>query len=106
MNVFFQYQFKFCLATAGIEFSGPVKSDDKKIDLWMNGCNEVYTLEAKTKQAKENFALELRKVIQRQKELVKIVHRGMNGAQQNVRLSGDFLFSELESLIFLIPDIL
>jgi len=45
----------------------------------------LYTLEAKTKQARENFATELRKVINRQKELLRTFERGLNGVQQQVR---------------------
>lgn len=67
--------------------SGPVKNDDKKIDLWVNGRSELYTLEAKTKLAKENFSAELRKAINRQKELLRSVERGMNGVQQQVNLN-------------------
>jgi len=62
--------------------SCPVKNDDKKIDLWVNGRNEMYTLEAKTKQAKENFSVELRKVISKQKDHSRIVERGTNGVEQ------------------------
>jgi len=69
------------LATSGI---GIAKTDDKKIDLWVNGRNELYTLEAKTKLAKENFATVLRKVISKQMELFRTFDRGINGVQQQV----------------------
>ena len=63
------YGFKFCLATCSIGMSSVVKGEDKKIDLWLLGRNsDSYTLEAKTKKAKDEFASELRKVIVRQKE--------------------------------------
>ena len=63
------YGFKFCLATASLGMSSVVKGEDKKIDLWLLGRNsDSYTLEAKTKKAKDEFASELRKVIVRQKE--------------------------------------
>ena len=53
--------------------SSVVKGDERKIELWVHGRNEVYILEAKTKKAKEDFAGELRKVIIRQKEQVKVM---------------------------------
>ena len=31
------------------------------MELWVHGRNEIYTLEAKTKKAKEEFGAELRK---------------------------------------------
>jgi hypothetical protein len=30
--------------------SGSLKGDDKKLELWVNGRSEIYTLEAKNKQ--------------------------------------------------------
>jgi hypothetical protein len=36
-----QYQFKLCLATASLGVSGALKTDDKKLELWVNGRNEV-----------------------------------------------------------------
>ncbi|QQP32549.1 Uncharacterized protein FKW44_024255, partial [Caligus rogercresseyi] len=62
------YQFKFSLATSSLGMSSIVKGEDKKIELWMHGRGELYSLEAKTKKAKEDFAAELRRVIIRQKE--------------------------------------
>ena len=47
----FQYQFKLCLATSSLGVSGALKGDDKKLELWVNGRNEIYSLEAKNKQA-------------------------------------------------------
>ncbi len=46
---------------------------------------QIYTLEAKSKQAKENFATELRKVVQRQKEIQRSADQRTNGVQQQVR---------------------
>ena len=46
--------------------------------------SQIYTLEAKSKQAKENFATELRKVVQRQKEIQRSADQRTNGVQQQV----------------------
>lgn len=63
------YQFKMAMATSSLGMSCVVRGDDKKIELWVHGCNDLYTLEAiKGRQAKEDFAAELRKVIIRQKD--------------------------------------
>ena len=58
--------------------------DEKILELWVNGRNEIYTLEAKNKQAKENFAAELRKVVIRQKEIQRSADQRTNGVQQQV----------------------
>jgi hypothetical protein len=36
------------------------QGEEKKMELWVAGQSDVYTLEAKTKKAKEDFAAELR----------------------------------------------
>ena len=41
---------------------------EKKIEIWIIGQSDVYSLEAKTKKAKEDFANELRRVIIEQKD--------------------------------------
>ena len=41
---------------------------ERKIEIWIIGQSDVYSLEAKTKKAKEDFANELRRVIIEQKE--------------------------------------
>ena len=41
---------------------------ERKIEIWIIGQSDVYSLEAKTKKAKEDFANELRRVIIEQKD--------------------------------------
>ena len=63
------FQFKMAMATSSLGMSSVVRGDDKKLELWVHGRNELYSLEAiKGRQAKEEFAAELRKVIIRQKD--------------------------------------
>jgi hypothetical protein len=63
------FQFKMALTTTSLGMSSVVRSDEKKLELWVHGRNDLYTLEAvKGRQAKEEFAAELRKVIIRQKD--------------------------------------
>ena len=57
------------MATNSLGMSSIVRGDEKKIELWVHGRNDLYSLEAvKGRQAKEEFAAELRKVIIRQKD--------------------------------------
>ena len=62
------YHFKFCLALSGLGMCSIIKDEDKKMEVWISERSEVYRLEAKTKQAKENFALRLRAGIVKAKD--------------------------------------
>lgn len=48
--------------------SSIIKGAERKIEIWIIGQTDVYSLEAKTKKAKEDFANELRRVIIEQKD--------------------------------------
>ena len=48
--------------------SSIIRGAEKKIEIWIIGQTDVYSLEAKTKKAKEDFANELRRVIIEQKD--------------------------------------
>ncbi len=72
-----KFQFKFALATAGLGMSTVVRGDDRKMELWVHGRTELYTLEARSKKAKEEFGSELRKVILKQKEHRQLILRGV-----------------------------
>ena len=60
------YQFKFSLAIVNLGMSSVIKGDDKKLEIWIIGQSDVYSLGAKTRKAKEDFAVELRNVIIKQ----------------------------------------
>ena len=62
------YHFKFCLALANLGMSSIIKDEEKKMEIWISGQSEVYRLEAKTKQVKEEFASELKKWILKAKK--------------------------------------
>lgn len=40
------FQFKMAMATSSLGMSSVVRGDDKKIELWVHGRNELYSLEA------------------------------------------------------------
>ena len=62
------YNFKFSLAIPNLSMSSIIRGAEKKIEIWIIGQTDVYSLEAKTKKAKEDFANELRRVIIEQKD--------------------------------------
>ena len=79
------YQFKFSLAIANLGMSSVIKGDDKKMEIWIIGQSDVYSLGAKTRKAKEDFSLELRNVIIKQKERM---------ATRPVRISQSIVYNE------------
>lgn len=62
------YHFKFCLALACLGMSSIIKDEEKKMEIWLTEKTEIYRLEAKNKQAKDDFALKLRTGIVKAKE--------------------------------------
>jgi len=64
------YHFKFSLAIGNLGMSSIIKGAEKKMEIWIIGQSDVYSLEAKNKKAKEDFAAELRKVIIEQKDKI------------------------------------
>ena len=69
--------------------SSIIKGEEKKIDLWITGQSDVYTLEAKTKQAKDDFAVELRKVIVKHKEKEKLSNANGRTSRSQVAVYHD-----------------
>ena len=65
--------------------SSVIKGDDKKMEIWIIGQSDVYSLGAKTRKAKEDFSLELRNVIIKQKERM---------ATRPVRMSQSIVYNE------------
>ncbi|XP_023327389.1 guanine nucleotide exchange factor DBS [Eurytemora carolleeae] len=74
------YHFKFSLATSTLGMSSIIKNEEKKMELWLTGQADIYTLEAKSKKQKEDFAAELRKVIVEQKEKESSSRRSLHPA--------------------------
>jgi len=64
------YQFKFSLTVANLGMSSIIKGEEKKMEIWLSGQPDIYSLEGKTVNAKDDFAAELRKVILKEKENV------------------------------------
>ena len=64
------YHLKISLKIGNLGMSSIIKGAEKKMEIWIIGQSDVYSLEAKNKKAKEDFAAELRKVIIEQKEKI------------------------------------
>ena len=61
------YQFKLSLPITNMGMSSLIKGEERKMEIWIIGQPEAFTLEAKSKKAKDEFAGELRKVIAKEK---------------------------------------
>lgn len=59
-----------CTLLSSLGMSSIIKGAERKIEIWIIGQTDVYSLEAKNKKAKEDFAAELRRVIIEQKDKV------------------------------------
>ena len=59
-----------------------MQGEERKIELWIIGQSDVYSLDAKTRKGKEDFAVELRNVIIKQKE--RAVTRPVRLSQVNI----------------------
>jgi len=62
------FQFKFSLPVGSMGMSSIIKAEDRKMEVWVIGQPDAFTLEAKSKKEKDDFAIELRKVIAKEKE--------------------------------------
>ena len=62
------YQFKFSMPIGSMGMSSIIKGEERKMEVWIIGQPDAFTLEAKSKKAKDDFSLELRKVIAKEKE--------------------------------------
>ena len=65
--------------------SSIIKGAERKIEIWIIGQTDVYSLEAKTKKAKEDFANELRRVIIEQKDKAGIKPANANSGSESMR---------------------
>ena len=61
------FMFKLSLPVTNMGMSSMIKGEDRKMEVWIIGQPDAFTLEAKSKKAKDDFACELRKVIAKEK---------------------------------------
>ena len=62
------YQFKFRLTVANLGMSSIIKGEERKMEIWLSGQPDIYSLEGKTAKAKDDFSMELRKIMSKEKE--------------------------------------
>ena len=61
------FMFKLSLPVASMGMSSVIKGEERKMEVWIIGQPDAFTLEAKSKKSKEMFAGELRKMIAKER---------------------------------------
>ena len=104
------YMFKLSLPVTNMGMSSMIKGEERRMEVWIIGQPDAFTLEAKTKKAKDDFASELRKVIAKEKghtkeRLTRIVRNvvstealSANSGSDTVSRLGKSAFSRARSL--------
>ena len=104
------YMFKLSLPVTNMGMSSMIKGEERRMEVWIIGQPDAFTLEAKSKKAKDDFASELRKVIAKEKgntkeRLTRIVRNvvstetlSANSGSDTVSRLGKSAFSRARSL--------
>ncbi|KAA0703993.1 Proto-oncogene DBL [Triplophysa tibetana] len=74
------YSFKHCLMMSAVTITENIKGDLKKFEIWFNGKEEVYVVQAPTVEVKVAWLTEIRKILNNQQKSVKDdAHQGHDG---------------------------
>ncbi|XP_051540306.1 proto-oncogene DBL-like isoform X1 [Myxocyprinus asiaticus] len=65
------YSFKHCLMMSAVGITENIKGDVKKFEIWYNGKEEVYVVQAPTVEVKVAWLTEIRKILNSQQKIVK-----------------------------------
>ncbi|XP_051971780.1 proto-oncogene DBL isoform X2 [Xyrauchen texanus] len=65
------YSFKHCLMMSAVGITENIKGDVKKFEIWYNGKEEVYVVQAPTVEVKVAWLTEIRKILKNQQKIVK-----------------------------------
>uniref|UniRef100_A0A671PPK5 MCF.2 cell line derived transforming sequence b n=1 Tax=Sinocyclocheilus anshuiensis TaxID=1608454 RepID=A0A671PPK5_9TELE len=65
------YSFKHCLMMSAVGITENVKGDVKKFEIWYNGKEEVYVVQASTVDVKTAWLTEIRKILNNQQKIDK-----------------------------------
>ncbi|XP_056592278.1 proto-oncogene DBL isoform X3 [Triplophysa dalaica] len=65
------YSFKHCLMMSAVTITENIKGDLKKFEIWFNGKEEVYVVQAPTVEVKVAWLTEIRKILNNQQKSVK-----------------------------------
>ncbi|XP_044538636.1 proto-oncogene DBL [Gracilinanus agilis] len=78
------YSFKHYLKMSAIGITENVKGDSRKFEIWYSGREEVYIMQAQTMESKAAWLNEIRKILFRQQELMKVEKQQQKQAAEPV----------------------
>ncbi|XP_069603127.1 proto-oncogene DBL isoform X1 [Ranitomeya imitator] len=81
------YSFKHFLKMNAVGITENVKGDNRKFEIWYSGREEVYVVQAQTSDQKAAWLSEIRKILTRQRELIKVEKLKQNSFSDQVVLS-------------------
>lgn len=81
------YSFKHFLKMNAVGITENVKGDNRKFEIWYSGREEVYVVQAQTADQKAAWLNEIRKILTRQRELIKVEKLKQNSFSDQVVLS-------------------
>ncbi|XP_040261595.1 proto-oncogene DBL isoform X5 [Bufo bufo] len=81
------YSFKHFLKMNAVGITENVKGDNRKFEIWYSGREEVYVVQAQTGDHKAAWLNEIRKILTRQRELIKVEKRKQNSFSDQVVLT-------------------
>ncbi|XP_074057918.1 proto-oncogene DBL [Macrotis lagotis] len=78
------YSFKHYLKMSAIGITENVKGDNRKFEIWYSGREEVYIVQAQTMESKTAWLSEIRKILIKQQELIKVEMQQQNQAAEPI----------------------
>ncbi|XP_041428746.1 proto-oncogene DBL-like isoform X2 [Xenopus laevis] len=81
------YSFKHILKMNAVGITENVKGDSRKFEIWYSGREEVYVVQAQTSEQKTAWLIEIRKVLTRQQERMKVQRQKSNVSTDQLSLS-------------------
>ncbi|XP_018419652.1 PREDICTED: proto-oncogene DBL [Nanorana parkeri] len=92
------YSFKHFLKMNAVGITENVKGDNRKFEIWYSGREEVYVVQAQTAEQKTAWLNEIRKILTRQGELMKVEKQKQNSFSDQVVLSPQISEGKLQRL--------
>ncbi|XP_068930266.1 proto-oncogene DBL [Petaurus breviceps papuanus] len=78
------YSFKHYLKMNAVGITENVKGDNRKFEIWYNGREEVYIVQAQTVESKVAWLNEMRKILIKQQELIKVERQQQSQAAEPI----------------------
>ncbi|KAM9325765.1 proto-oncogene DBL [Gastrophryne carolinensis] len=92
------YSFKHILKMNAVGITENVKGDNRKFEIWYSGREEVYVVQAQNAEQKAAWLNEIRKILTRQRELMKVEKQKQNPFSDQVVFSPQMSEGKLQRL--------